>query len=99
MLTELALHHVYSTCCVDVFYEVFHELLDALHNARCDDSRVLLLTSSRNVFCSGVDLHYLLNECNDRRVAAKTMSDCLRLVRLIFIMSVFCNATSLTGCL
>jgi len=60
--------------------QVFHELLDALHNARFDDSRVLLLTGSGNVFCSGVDLHYLLNECSDRRVAAKTMSDCLRSV-------------------
>ena len=60
--------------------EVFHELLDALHNARYDDSRVLLLTGSGNTFCSGVDLHYLLSECSDRRIAAKTMSDCLRSV-------------------
>ena len=62
--------------------QVFHELLDVLHNARCDDSHVLLLTGSGNVFCSGVDLHYLLTECTDRRVAAKTMSDCLRSVNL-----------------
>jgi len=61
-----------------VFLQVFHELLDVLHNARCDDSRVLLLTGSGNIFCSGVDLHYLLTECSDRRTAAKIMSDCLR---------------------
>ena len=66
--------------------QVFHELLDVLHNARCDDSHVLLLTGSGNVFCSGVDLHYLLTECTDRRVAAKTMSDCLRSVNLTGII-------------
>jgi len=54
--------------------------MDVLHNARCDDSRVLLLTGSGNIFCSGVDLHYLLTECADRRTAAKTMSDSLRSV-------------------
>ena len=73
-------------------FKVFHELLDALHNARCDDSHVLLLTGSGNVFCSGIDLHYLLTECCDRRMAAKTMADCLRLVDLALIVVIlrFC---------
>jgi len=64
-------------------FQVFQELQDVFHNAQSDDSRVLLLTGSGNVFCSGIDLHYLLTECSDRRLAAKTMSDCLRSVALI----------------
>jgi len=60
--------------------------MDVLNNARCDDSRVLLLAGSGNTFCSGIDLHYLLTECSDRHVAAKTMSDSLRSV--IFRVSI-----------
>ena len=66
--------------------QVFHELLDALHNACSDDSHVLLLTGSGNTFCSGVDLHYLLTECSDRPTAAKTMSDSLRSEIIIVVV-------------
>ncbi len=56
--------------------QVFQELREALKNARYDDSKLVMLGGSGSVFCSGTDLHYLLDE--DRRTAAKKMADALK---------------------
>jgi len=56
--------------------------VDALRNAQFDDSRVVLLTGSGSVFCSGIDLHYLLTAAEDRKSAAKQMADSLRYIHL-----------------
>ncbi|ELU14698.1 hypothetical protein CAPTEDRAFT_122924, partial [Capitella teleta] len=42
--------------------KVLKELVQVLHAAKYDDSALLLLTGSGNVFCSGVDLPYLLGD-------------------------------------
>lgn len=44
------------------FMKVFKELMQVLHAAKFDDSCLVLLTGSGNVFCSGVDLHYVLGD-------------------------------------
>ena len=59
-----------------VLLQVFRELQEALHNARFDDSRLVMLTGSGAVFCSGIDLHYLQN--GDRKARAKEMADAVR---------------------
>ncbi len=56
--------------------QVFSELKEALKNARYDDSRLVMLSGSGSVFCSGVDLHYLMDD--DRRVTAKNMTDAIK---------------------
>lgn len=58
--------------------QVFHELTLALRSAVNDDSRVVLLSASGNVFSSGIDLNYLLNCEEDRKLAAKNMATSLR---------------------
>ena len=58
------------------FPQVFQELINAFHNAKYDDSRVVLLTGSGQTFCSGVDLHYLIT--GDRKLAASQMVDSMK---------------------
>lgn len=58
--------------------KVFQELTIALHNSINDDSHVVLLSASGNVFSSGIDIQYLLNAEEDRYTAAKNMADGLR---------------------
>ncbi len=57
-------------------FQVFQELKEALKNARFDDSKLVMLSGSGSVFCSGVDLHFLMDD--DRRKAAKNMTDSLK---------------------
>ncbi|CAH1778830.1 unnamed protein product [Owenia fusiformis] len=57
--------------------KVLQEIRTALHNARFDDSKLVLLSGSGSVFCSGVDLPYI-TQATDRRSAAKQMVDSLR---------------------
>ncbi|WAR12946.1 CDYL2-like protein [Mya arenaria] len=61
---------------------VMQEITSALSAAKYDDSTVVMLSGLGNVFCSGVDLHYLTT--GDRKLAAKKMADALRdLVRRV----------------
>ena len=55
---------------------VFAELQQVLHSAKFDDTRVVLLSGSGNTFCSGVDLHYLIE--GDPRQRAQQMADALK---------------------
>ncbi|XP_052232679.1 chromodomain Y-like protein isoform X2 [Dreissena polymorpha] len=55
---------------------VMQEIMAALSAAKYDDSTVVMLSGLGNVFCSGIDLHYLTT--GDRKVAAKEMADSLR---------------------
>ena len=64
------------------------ELMQVLHNAKYDDSRLVLLSGSNSVFCSGVDLNFLMT--GDQRIAAKAMTDAIR-----YCLSVtYCNQRS-----
>ena len=57
-------------------FQVFEELIAAFTNAKYDDSRVLMLSGTGSVFCSGIDLEYL--RTGDRKASAKKMADSLR---------------------
>lgn len=93
-----------SVCCrtvwtftvLNVHLQVFQELREALKNARYDDSKLVMLSGSGSVFCSGIDLHYLMDD--DRRMAAKKMTDALKWViwdfyryELLFFQNWFCD--------
>jgi len=54
------------------------EITSALNAAKYDDSSVVMLSGLNNVFCSGVDLHYLTT--GDRKLAAKKTVEALRYV-------------------
>ena len=56
--------------------KVFQELITALRNAETDDTHVILLTGSSHVFCSGIDLQYLIT--GDIRQAAIQMAESLK---------------------
>ena len=56
--------------------QVFSELIQALHNAKFDDSRVVMLSGYGNTFCSGIDLQYLTT--GDCRSNARKMADSLK---------------------
>ncbi|XP_014669746.1 PREDICTED: testis-specific chromodomain protein Y 1-like [Priapulus caudatus] len=59
--------------------QVFEELTYLLNSVRHDNSRVLLISSSMNVFCSGLDLHYFLKKHFN---TTEKMLDALRLFLL-----------------
>ena len=84
------LHNFY---CIVSVVQVFEELCEVLHNATYDDSRLVMLTGSRGVFCSGIDLNFLT--CGDPYVAARCMSDALRCV---LIHRVACRIFSSLWC-
>ena len=73
--------------------QVFQELCEVLHNATYDDSRLVMFTGSRGVFCSGIDLNFLT--CGDRHVAAKAMSDGLRYVHFHLLLVLLLSSLSL----
>ena len=52
-----------------------HETTQALHNAKFDDSKLVLLSGHGNTFCSGIDLQFLLE---DRKSGAKVLATSLR---------------------
>ncbi|XP_013404823.1 chromodomain Y-like protein 2 isoform X2 [Lingula anatina] len=56
--------------------QVFEELKQALYNAKFDDSGLVMLSGSGNIFSSGVDLPYLLT--NDKRISARKMAEAIR---------------------
>lgn len=49
-----------------------------MNYAKYDDSRLVMFSGLGSMFCSGVDLHYLLTD--DRKVAARKMVDAIRWV-------------------
>ncbi|XP_064640482.1 chromodomain Y-like protein 2 [Lineus longissimus] len=55
---------------------VFQELISAFHNAKHDDSRLVLLSGTGRIFCSGIDLFYLSSE--DTKSAVNKMIASLR---------------------
>ncbi|XP_045192755.2 chromodomain Y-like protein isoform X2 [Mercenaria mercenaria] len=55
---------------------VMQEISSALNAAKYDDSNLVMFSGLCNVFCSGVDLHYLT--VGDKKVAARQMADALR---------------------
>lgn len=56
--------------------QVILELQSALNAAKYDDSNLVMLSGLGNVFCSGIDLHFL--QSGDRKVVARQMVDALR---------------------
>ena len=56
--------------------QVILELQSALNAAKYDDSNLVMLSGLDNVFCSGIDLHFL--QSGDKKVAARQMVDALR---------------------
>ncbi|XP_060599249.1 testis-specific chromodomain protein Y 2-like isoform X2 [Ruditapes philippinarum] len=55
---------------------VMQEISMALNAAKYDDSNLVMFSGLCNVFCSGVDLHYLT--VGDKKIAARQMADSLR---------------------
>lgn len=55
-----------------------NEISSALNAAKYDDSNLVMFSGLGNVFCSGIDLHYLT--VGDRKIAAINMADALRYV-------------------
>lgn len=55
---------------------VMNEISAALNASKYDDSNLLMFSGLGNVFCSGIDLHYLT--VGDKKVAARQMVDALR---------------------
>ena len=55
---------------------MIQELQLALNAAKYDNSNLVMLSGLDNVFCSGIDLHFLLS--GDKTVAARQMADALR---------------------
>ncbi|KAL3860198.1 hypothetical protein ACJMK2_010355 [Sinanodonta woodiana] len=56
--------------------QVIQEAMAALNSAKYDDSSLVMFSGLGNVFCSGIDLHFLIS--GDRRMAARQMVDALR---------------------
>ncbi|XP_069112206.1 uncharacterized protein [Argopecten irradians] len=56
--------------------QVIQEICSALNSAKYDDSNLVMFSGLGNVFCQGLDLHYLVR--GDKRVAARQMVDALR---------------------
>lgn len=56
------------------------EIASALNTAKYDDTNLVLFSGLGNVFCSGIDLHYLM--VGDKKVAARKMVDALRFVKI-----------------
>lgn len=63
--------------------QVIQEVVSALNSAKYDDSNLVMFTSVGNIFCSGIDLHFLL--AGDRKVQARKMADALREFTKTFI--------------
>ncbi|KAL4234000.1 Chromodomain Y-like protein 2 [Mactra antiquata] len=55
---------------------VMEEISSALNASKYDDSTLVMFSGLGNVFCSGIDLHYLT--VGDRKIAARKMADALR---------------------
>lgn len=53
------------------------ELIQALHNAKFDDSRLVMLAGTGSVFCSGIDLSYIAHTL-DFKKNAKKMAESLK---------------------
>ena len=71
-------------------YQALQELTNILDKSAKDETRVLLLTGSGNVFCSGLDLQMLVTTDHKKKVARK-LAEALRSGRdlcLCFIFSV-----------
>ncbi|XP_077983009.1 chromodomain Y-like protein 2 [Glandiceps talaboti] len=59
--------------------QVCKELINALYNATYDDSKVVMLSGSGSVFCSGIDLNFFLSKpTEERRKTALLMVDALK---------------------
>ncbi|OWF34766.1 chromodomain Y-like protein [Mizuhopecten yessoensis] len=56
--------------------QVIQEICSALNSAKYDDSNLVMFSGLGNVFCQGLDLHYLVR--GDKRVASRQMVDALR---------------------
>ncbi|XP_064598684.1 chromodomain Y-like protein 2 isoform X2 [Liolophura sinensis] len=63
--------------------QVIQEIVSAMNYAKYDDSRLVMFSGLGSMFCSGVDLHYLLSD--DRKVAARKMVDAIRDLTKTFI--------------
>ncbi|XP_074645404.1 uncharacterized protein LOC141901814 isoform X2 [Tubulanus polymorphus] len=57
--------------------QVFQELISAFNNAKYDESSLVMLSGTGSLFCSGIDLAYLINSEN-RKKAAEKMAATLR---------------------
>ncbi|KAL5021215.1 hypothetical protein ScPMuIL_000370 [Solemya velum] len=55
---------------------VIQEVISALNSAKYDDSNLVMFSGLGNVFCSGLDLDFLIK--GDRKVVAREMVDALR---------------------
>ncbi|XP_006825184.1 chromodomain Y-like protein 2 [Saccoglossus kowalevskii] len=59
--------------------QVCKEIINALCNATYDDSRVVMISGSGSVFCSGIDLNYLADRpIEQKKKTAREMTDALR---------------------
>lgn len=56
--------------------QVIQEVVSALNSAKYDDSNLVMFSGIGNVFCSGIDLTFLISM--DRKMAARKMVDALR---------------------
>ncbi|XP_053287056.1 chromodomain Y-like protein 2 [Pleuronectes platessa] len=66
--------------------EIMKEVCRALGNAAADDSKLLLLSSVGTVFCSGLELSYLIGRLStDRRKESSRIADAVRDFVLAFI--------------
>ncbi|CAI9716802.1 Y 2 isoform X1 [Octopus vulgaris] len=63
--------------------QVIQEVVSALNSAKYDDSHLVMFSSLGSVFCSGIDLHFLLT--GERKVQARKMADALREFTKAFI--------------
>ena len=59
-------------------FKVIQEVVSALNSAKYDDSNLVMFSGLGNVFCSGIDLTYLISNSMDRKMAARKMVDALR---------------------
>ena len=65
---------------------MIQEIICALNAAKYDDSNLVMFSGLGNVFCSGIDLHYL--STGDRKTAARNMVDALRYARFFMLLCV-----------
>ncbi|KAK3085554.1 hypothetical protein FSP39_005260, partial [Pinctada imbricata] len=56
--------------------QVIQEFVSALNSAKYDDSTLVMYSGLGNVFCSGIDLNFLIS--GERKVAVRQMVDALR---------------------
>lgn len=63
--------------------QVIQEVVSALNSAKYDDSHLVMFSSVGSIFCSGIDLHFLLT--GERKVQARKMADALREFTKAFI--------------